>query len=81
MLRRIVFAAALGSIALVSSTHADAAGGGAHVKVFSGSTGQTATVYRPSTGAAIGSAPRESQMVMPRAKIHARKAGRYDGPD
>lgn len=80
MLRKIVFAAALGSIAVVTSAQAGGAGGGAHVKVFSGSTGQATAVYRPSTAVVVGVAPRESQMVMPRAKLHVRKSGSYDGP-
>lgn len=79
MLRKIVFAAALGSMALATSAHAGGAGGGAHVKVFSGSTGQATSVYRPSTGVVVGVAPRESQIVMPRAKLHVRRSGGYDG--
>jgi hypothetical protein len=79
MLRKIVLAAALGSIAVATSAYAGGVGGGAHVKVFSGSTGQATSVYRPSTGV-VGVAPRESHVILPRAKLHVRKSGGYDGP-
>lgn len=80
MLRKIVLAAALGSIAVATSAYAGGVGGGAHVKVFSGSTGQATSVYRPSTGVVVGVAPRESHVILPRAKLHVRKSGGYDGP-
>ncbi len=80
MLRKIVLVAALGSIAIATSAHAGGTGGGSHVKVFSGSTGQATAVYRPSTGVVVGVAPRENAMVIPRATLHVRKSGGYDGP-
>jgi hypothetical protein len=67
----IALAAVLGA---TMSTGAFAAGGGSHVKVFSGNRGMHQPA--PRTPAVISAPQAGTYKHIPQAKIHARKAGR-----